>query len=271
MTDKLIYANSLVDPGGAGTELDPYSLLSEITAGDWTALNAACVANDNAEINLQGTFLELLTVGEDGVADYPIVIQGYGIGATIDGKDTRSSCISFNSKDYITVSNLTLQNATGMCVGVSATEYATITGCTIKDSVKGIGGLATNGNITNLTITHNDISGCGDSGAEAGIWLTYGAAAYIAHTITIEHNNIHDNYHGLRFVSTDKLNNKLSALTIRYNDIHSNDINGSAISSIDNSIGSNIFEFNNIYDNGSGATGTNANGAWFGLDRKSVV
>ena len=124
------YVDSAAGTGGAGTEVDPYDTLSDLTG--------QLSAGDTAYLKRGSTFTETLTVDASGSAGNPITYTAYstGVDPIITGQ---SSCIANPVKNYITIDGITITAFTQRGIHVTNSNNVIIKNCNISggDSVGG--------------------------------------------------------------------------------------------------------------------------------------
>lgn len=127
---------------------------------DWTATGV----QPGDTLYVCGTHTELLSVGGSGIFGQVITIRGdYSEAAgIIDGEDTRNACLAIESKNYVTISAISLIDAVVSCSYTSGTSSNVIFNGVIS---LGSGNQAFQ-NLNTAEVSYFDciLSGCADDG-----------------------------------------------------------------------------------------------------------
>lgn len=160
--------------------------------------NSESVANHNGDtfagddiIYLCDTITSTLTLPSSGTSGHVITYRGDYAGHAGTVTSAASTGIEAGSKNYITITNLTITGNADYGVYLNACTHITIQNCEISHNTDN--GIAIVGASTDNLITLNDIhsNGIGDI-VKAGIFM-WQAAGTSGHETTISHNDIYTN------------------------------------------------------------------------------
>lgn len=233
---------------------------------------------DTIGLKRGATWNEQLTPGQSGTAVCPITYLTYGSGAQpiIQGGGTNYGAY-INTKNYITIKNLTFTNTTkfGICLDTGTfiiLDAITATGS--QDTGICIGAGSHDVVIKNSTVTSNgsvsgldnDGIGIGEGGAASfnilitlntitgnygdNVHVSYTATSQIPHDIVISYNTIASSLHANGFGIDGG-----TAVSLNYNVIYGNTVGANICPGTGETITSQIL-YNNTFN-------TNTNGAWY--------